>query len=109
MTILITRHVQERMKKRTNYSPTRAEEIAEKAYYCGKDIDNFEGRVKTYLKNVLQASRDEGRGDTLKVLGNDIYIFGSGCLITIFPLPPKIIKNKNHKKPHFQGEGYEDD
>lgn len=109
MTIVLTNHARERMKKRTNYSPTRAEQIAEEAYYCGKDIDNFDGKTKIYLQNVLQRSTDEGRGDTLKVLGNDIYIFANGILITTFPLSPKTTKNKNHKKPHFQRRDYEDD
>lgn len=94
MTISITNHARERMKKRTNYSPTRAEEVVEEAYYCGKDIEEFDGKVKIYLKNVLQRSKDEGRGDILKVLGNDIYLFGNNCLITIFPLSDKIRKNR---------------
>lgn len=89
MTIVLTNHARERMKKRTNYSPTRAEQIAEEAYYCGKGVSDFKGKTKRYLENVLQASS----GDELRVLGNDIYLFGNGCLITTFPFPNKVISN----------------
>lgn len=96
MTIVLTNHARERMKKRTNYSPTRAKQIAEEAYYCGKSVSDFKGKMKRYLENVLQASS----GDELRVLGNDIYLFGNGCLITIFPFPNKVISNNAEGGEH---------
>ena len=100
MTVLLTRHANERMKERTNFSPTRAQEIAEEAYYCGKTIKDFknEKEKQKYLRNVLNASHEQGRGNTIRVMGNDIYIFGGATLITVFPFPPKIIALKNKQK-----------
>lgn len=94
MTVILTRHALDRMKERTNFSPTRAQEIAEEAYYCGKDISDFDSSVSRYLNNVLEASS----GDCLKILGNDIYLFGNGCLITTFPIPNKLLQKTRSKK-----------
>ncbi len=80
MTIQITRHAYERLKERTGFSPQRSEEIAEKAYYCGKTPEDFPKIVQNYLKNVLDGSS----GDCLRVLGNDIYLFGNGYLSPYF-------------------------
>ena len=96
MEIIITKHAYEKLKERTNYSPTRAKEVVEEAYYCGKDIKDFPKKTRAYLENVLKAST----GDCLKVLGNDIYLFGNGCLITTFPFPSKVISNKNKEGKH---------
>lgn len=105
MTVLLTRHANERMKKRTNFSPTRAQEIAEKAYYCGKDPQDFPKKVRRYLENVLQSSIEEGRADTLKVLGNDCYLFCHGILITLIPIPEKVRKSAEKTKiKNLKGE-----
>lgn len=93
MTVVLTHHALDRIKARTNFSPTRAQEIAEEAYYCGKDLDDFPKQIRKYFENVLQASS----GDTLKILGNDIYLFGNGHLITVFPFPKKVVQNKKKK------------
>lgn len=93
MTITLTNHGYERMKKRTHFAPSQFLSIAEEAYYCGKDIDDFPKETRRYLKNVLEGST----GDYLKVLGNIIYIFGNGCLITVFSFPNKIL-SKNGRK-----------
>ena len=100
MTIVLTHHALDRIKARTNFSPTRAQEIAEEAYYCGKDIKDFEDEKEKqrYLINVLNASHEQGCGDIIRVMGNDIYIFGGATLITVFPFPPKIIALKNKQK-----------
>lgn len=95
MTILLTRHAQDRMKARTNYSPSAAQQKAEEAYWCGKNPDDFPKELAKYLNNVLQSSKDEGKGNELRVLGKDVYLFGNGYLITVFPLPEKIIRKIN--------------
>ncbi len=94
MTIQITRHAYERLKERTGFSPQRSAEIAEKAYYCGKAAEDFPKIVQNYLTNVLEGSS----GDYLRVLGNDIYIFGNGYLITVFSIPNKIINKLNNRR-----------
>ena len=104
MTVVLPHHVLDRMTARTNFSPTRAQEIAEEAYYCGRDIEDFkEKQMRRYLKNVLEGST----GDVLKVMGNDIYLFGNGCLITIFPIPQKLI-TLVHKKAKRREYGSQD-
>ena len=109
MTIVLTHHALDRIKARTNFSPTRAQEIAEEAYYCGKDIKDFknEKEKQRYLRNVLNASHEQGCGDIIRVMGNDIYIFGGTTLITVFPFPSKLttLKNKHkHSKRRFYEE-----
>lgn len=111
--IIVTNHAYMRMKERTGYSPSDAQKIAEKAYYCGKDISDFkkEKEMQKYLKNILHASHEQGRGDSIRVLGNDVYIFGGVTLITIFPFPPKIVALKGkHKcsKRRFYDDEFEE-
>ena len=103
MTVLLTRHALDRMKTRTDFSPTRAREIAEEVYYCGKTIKDFknEKEKQKYLRNVLNASHEQGRGNTIRVMGNDIYIFCDTTLITVFPFPPKLTTNINIQKENF--------
>lgn len=110
MTITLTHHALDRMKARTNFSPTRAREIAEEVYYCGKTIKDFknEKEKQKYLRNVLNASHEQGRGNTIRVMGNDIYIFSGTTLITVFPFPPKIIALKN-KHEHSKRKLYEEE
>lgn len=104
MTIIVTKHAYDRLKERTGFTPQHSAEIAEKAYYCGKDIEDFkEKQMRKYLKNVLEGST----GDVLKVMGNDIYLFGNGCLITIFPIPQKLI-TLAHKKAKRREYGSQD-
>ena len=108
MTVLLTQHANERMKTRTNFSPTRAQEIAEKALWCGKDPSDFPKNTCRYLKNVLQRSAEGDGADTLKVLGNDCYLFCKGVLITIIPIPERVRKadqkNKNSKRKIYEDE-----
>lgn len=92
--ILLSEHSYERCKERVNIHGSKALIRAEKAYYLGKDIEAFDKVLSKYLANVLEASD----GDELKVLGNDIYIFGSKKLITVFPIPQKIIQRNNNSK-----------
>lgn len=97
MTVLLTQHANERMKTRTNFSPTRAQEIAEKALWCGKDPSDFPKNTRRYLENVLRRSAEGDGADTLKVLGNDSYLFCKGVLITIIPIPEKVRKADQKK------------
>ncbi len=103
MTVGITHHGTQRMKERTKVSPTKAIDRAEKALWCGKDPKDFPKNTRKYLENVLQRSKEEGRADTLKVLGNDCYLFGNGLLITIIPIPEKVRKaDQKLKNKKFQ-------
>lgn len=110
MTVLLTQHANERMKTRTNFSPTRAREIAEKALWCGKDPSDFPKNTRRYLENVLQRSAEGDGADTLKVLGNDSYLFCKGVLITVIPIPEKVRKadqkNKNSKRRIYDEEEF---
>lgn len=105
--IKVTRHAYERIKERTGYALSKAQAIAEKAFYCGKGVEDFPKQMRKYLSNVLQRSKDEGKGDVLRVMGNDIYIFGNCCLITTFPFPPKIVtlKSKKQANRRFRCDG----
>lgn len=96
--IILTKHGYERSKERTNTRGNKAAERAEKAYWCGKEISSFSKEIQKYLNNVLERST----GDELKVLGNDIYIFGNQMLITTFPLNPKMLNKKRKVVFHDQ-------
>lgn len=102
MTIELSKHGYERSKKRTTAKGKNAIERAEKAYWVGKDIQEYPKKIQRYLQHVLEGSS----GDELKVLGNDIYIFGNKTLITTFPLNPKLI---NSKKRRCKIDDYEED
>lgn len=108
--IRITNHAYDRLKERTGYSPSKAREVAEKAYYCGKDISDFkkEKEIQKYLKNVLTASHEQNHGDKIRVMGNDIYLFGGVVLITVFPFPPRVAalkgKYKCNKRRFYNSE-----
>lgn len=98
MTVIITHHGTQRMKERTKVSPTKAIDRAEKALWCGKDPSDFPKNTRRYLENVLQRSAEGDGADTLKVLGNDCYLFCKGVLITIIPIPEKVRKADQKNK-----------
>lgn len=87
----ITLHGYERAKERTNVNGAlKTGERAKKAWERGKEIGDFESlKYRKYLKNVLEAKGGEGK--TLRVFGNEIYIFTtSGRLITVLNIPAKL-------------------
>ena len=87
----ISLHGYERAKERTNVNGAlKTGERAKKAWERGKEIDDFESlKYRKYLKNVLEAKGGEGK--TLRVFGNEIYIFTiSGRLITVLNIPAKL-------------------
>ena len=66
--IKVTNHAYTRMKERTGYSPSDAQKVAEKAYYCGKDIKDFKNDAsiknnKPFL-NVLSLVNKEYIADS---------------------------------------------
>lgn len=101
MEIIITKHAYEKLKERTNYSPTRAKEVVEEAYYCGQDPCDFQKQTRKYLENVLRRSYEEHQTDTLKVFKGDIFLFCKGYLITSFPMIKNIVKSKPRKKKTY--------
>lgn len=90
----LTQHGYDRLKERRGAKGTSASDIVKKAFEKGKHIEQFNKEMQKYLTNVLKASK----GDTLRVFGNDVYLFGNELLITTFAIPQKLIQKTNRPK-----------
>lgn len=87
----MTEHGYKRSRERSNAGGLHATEArVKKAWERGKKIEDFQSeKFRKYLKNVLEAKGGEGK--TLRVFGNEIYIFTiSGRLITVLNIPAKL-------------------
>lgn len=94
--IEMTNHGYGRVKERGKLKGKKALNSARKAYSQGKEIEDFPKEAQRYLNNVLQRSD----GDTLKVWGNQIYLFGNDKLITVFPFPPELQRKMHRQRKH---------
>lgn len=93
--IKTTIHALKRMEERTNIGVKNVDRYINKVYVQGKKIDDFNNKeIKRYLTNIFKRSS----GDTLRVYGNEIYLFGNNVLITILNFDKRIIQKTNRRK-----------
>lgn len=88
MEISVTRHGEKRMRKRVGLSKHSVSRMAEMVYEKGIRFCDTRGRIHRYLEEV------SGRGEPdneLVVHGNNLYIYRDSCLITVWPLPGKVL------------------
>lgn len=88
MEITVTKHGEKRMRKRVGISKHSVCRMAEIVYEKGIRFCDTKGRVHRYLEEVC--NRGEA-GNELVLHGNNIYIYRNSCLITVWPLPGKVL------------------
>lgn len=90
----LTIHAYERARERSKAKGLRrTDERAVRAWEKGKKIQDYSSsKFQRYLFDVLDARGKEGK--TLRVYGNEIYIFSTAtrALITILTIPIKLQK-----------------
>lgn len=91
--IEITEHAERRMKQRLGIKGKELETRAKKAWQFGKKIEDVKSdKLKKYFNCVLSHSWGAD-GKTLRLSGNDLYIFTlSGQLITVYGLDKKLLQ-----------------
>lgn len=92
--VKFTQHSIERTKERCSKGHKSIERNAEMALSNGKCPSEFGKETRRYLENILLQSK----ANTVKVWGNNIYLFYNDILITVFPMNQKILRKENNKK-----------
>lgn len=99
----LTEHGVKRTKERVGIKGEKTAEYIQRAFWKGKTPEDFDKRTKKFLENTLCKSR----GNNIRVYGNDIFIFADDTLITTFPMPSDVVKNRV-KRVRFYGERNEE-
>jgi len=88
MEITVTRHGEKRMRKRCGINKHSVCRMAGIVYENGIRFCETRGRIHRYLEEVDNRNEEDNE---LIVHGNNLYIYRDNCLITVWPLPGKIL------------------
>lgn len=100
----MTNHGAQRTKERVGVKGEKTAEYIQRVFWKGKAPNDFDKRTKAFLENTLIKSR----GNNVRVFGNDIFIFADDVLITTFPMPSDVIKNRVKKVKFYGVESVEE-
>lgn len=96
--IELTMHAQIRIKERCGAKGDNITKIANSAYFKGKGIQECEKRIGKYLQAILKHSQ----GNYIKLWKNNIFIFRDEKLLTVYPIPQKILSSSNKKRRFYE-------
>lgn len=100
----MTNHGAQRTKERVGVKGEKTVEYVRRVFWKGKSPEDFDKRTKAFLENTLIKSR----GNNIKVFGNDIFIFADDILITTFPMPSEVQKNRVKRVKFYDCEEAEE-
>lgn len=92
--VQFTQHSIERSKERFCKGHKSMERNAEMAFSNGKSPSEFPKEIRKYLENVLLKSK----ANTVKVWGNNVYLFYNDVFITVFPMNQKILRKTYNRQ-----------
>ena len=84
--IYITDHAAKRLKERNGWNKKTALRMIKKIYETGIRGEDVKGYIAPWIRNKI-ATRNPG--DEFVVYGTSCYVFNSGNVITVLPLPHK--------------------
>lgn len=85
----ITRHAQDRAKKRMGLNARALERMAQRAYETGLRHSGAKGRLKRWIDGRYL---EHGTADNIRIYGRHVFIFCGHTLVTILYLPKGLIK-----------------
>lgn len=89
-TLIITTHAFQRSKERMNWPKKVLEKMAEKAFEKGIKHSDTKGRLNKYIAGL---SFKYKQGNNIRIYGQDVFLFHSNTLITVFRVPNNLLKN----------------
>ena len=98
--VQFTQHSIERIKERCTKGHKSIERNVEMAFANGKSASEFPKEIRRYLENVLKQSK----ANTVKVWGNNIYLFYNEVFITVFPINQKLLRKSQNKHKRVKYE-----
>ncbi len=99
-TVSLTHHACDRARQRFRWNEQTLQRMSEKAYKKGLESTHSSGYLKKYFESLKQGHTSES---TIILYGENIFIFYSRRLVTMWQLPlllrplAKAIKNKQQK------------
>ena len=86
----ISKHGLERMKERGGFGKSGKQmlKIATRAYEKGVGYGDASGKLKNFMKKKMLC---HGSSYILKIYGGYLFIFGNDTLITMYPVPGKLL------------------
>lgn len=87
MQLIITRHAEQRIRKRLGVKRKAVEKIAIDAYTNGKSHSECKGNLKRYLDGQFLK---EYKATNMRVQNQMLYIFNDNTLITVLLLPDNL-------------------
>jgi len=109
--IRITKHAEQRIRKRFGINKRAVDSHAAKAFKYGTHWKNCRGALRNYMEKTID--KQEGAANNAKVYNQYVYLFRGTMLITILQLPRrhheaarqiKLNKGKYAENKGFQSE-----
>ena len=86
MTLRITEHGRERVRKRLNIKKKAVDRVAINAFEKGKKHSDFSGKFRRYLDGVFLR---HCTATNMRVHGHHLFIFDNDTLVTAWIVPPE--------------------
>lgn len=83
----VTKHAKRRIKERMGLPRSACQRMAEKAYFEGKDENEFVGKLQACIKTKLARNKNRNSCNQIRIYGQFIYMFSDAALITVLRLP----------------------
>ena len=89
----LSNHSRERMHERVGLKKGSIKRMALKAYENGIKHSETTGQLNKYLTKLYFNSHDQGKcANNIRVYNHYVYIFIGRSLITVLPLPNRLVK-----------------
>lgn len=88
----ISDHARERMKERCGFRGKTQDKMARKAYEQGITHSQTKGNLNKWITSLFFSHQ---KANNIRLYGDHAYIFRDDTLITVFPIPVSLRKNKD--------------
>ena len=84
----ITKHAYQRGKERLSWKRKTLERMADKAFFKGVNYPKTRGKLRRYVEELCE---NHGHKVSVKIYGENLYIFKHNVLITVYRVPNELI------------------
>lgn len=90
----ITDHGYKRLKERCGWNKKAADRMIPRVWEDGKGYDQCKSKLQKYIGYFYKRSKreHEKKNSVIKIYGNQIFIFSLKKLITVWNIPPELVK-----------------
>ncbi len=87
--IVVTKHAEQRAKKRLNWKRTVLQKMANRAYNNGISHSETTGALKRYISKLWHEKKSV---NNTRIYGDNIYLFCGKTLVTLYRLDDYLLK-----------------